>query len=101
MAWATPTCYGSPMRAYLGQIDRSGLRRLLPEDAIPPELVEQLAREWSSSSTTAVRAVLADEDAEALRHELRAGAHGEACSILLDRAVEVITLGEVARPSAQ
>jgi hypothetical protein len=89
------------MRAYLGQIDRSGLRRFLPEDVIPPEWVGQLARAWSSSSTAAVWAVLADEDAEALRRELRAGAHGEACSLLLDRAIEVLTLAEVVRTAAQ
>jgi hypothetical protein len=85
------------MRAYLGQIDHSGLRRFLSEDAIPSEMVGQLAREWSSSSTAAVRALLADEDAEALRSELRAGDHGQACSLLLDRAVEVLTLGTFAR----
>lgn len=96
MAWNSPMCYESPMRAYLGQIDHSGLRRFLSEDAIPRELVGQLAREWSSPSSAAVWAVLADEDAEALRCELRAGDNGEACSLLLDRAFEVLALGEVA-----
>ena len=89
MAYATPMCYGSPMRAYLGQIDPFGPRRFLAEDAIPLELVGQIAREWSSPSTATIRAVLADEDAELLRREIRADAHGEACSLLLDRAVEV------------
>jgi len=83
------------MRAYLGQIDRSGLRLFLPEDAIPPDLVGQLARGWSSSSTTAFRAVLADEDAEDLRREVWSGAHGEACAMLLGRAVEVVAFGDV------
>jgi hypothetical protein len=89
------------MRAYLGQIDHSGLRRFLPEDANPPEMVAQLAREWSSPSTAAVRAVLADEDAEALRRALRAGDHGEACSLLLDRVVEVLTLDRIRRASSR
>lgn len=97
MARVPPTCYESRMRAYLVQIDHSGLRQFLPEDAVPPEMVGQLGREWSSSSTAAVRAVLADEDAEALRLELRAGDRGQACSLLLGRAVEVLTLDRVAR----
>jgi hypothetical protein len=93
MAQDSPVCYEFPMRAYLGQIDHSGLRRFLPEDAIPSEMVGQLVRQWSSSSTAAVRAVLANEDAEVLRSEVRAGDHGEACSLLLNRAVEILEFG--------
>ncbi len=80
------------MRAYLGQIDPYGLRRFLPEEAIPSDLLRQLVREWSSGATTVVWAVIADDDAEALRRELRAGRSGDACILLLDRAVEVLPL---------
>lgn len=82
------------MRAYLGQIDHTGLRRFLLENAIPPNSIVSLDREWSSSTTTGVRAVPADEDAEALRCELGAGGYGEACSLYMDRAVEVLAFGK-------
>jgi hypothetical protein len=84
------------MRAYLGQIDRTGLRRFLFEDAIAPDSIGPLDRDWSSTTKTVIRAVVSDEDAEALHRELRAGDHGEACSLLLDRAVEVLAIGESA-----
>jgi hypothetical protein len=92
MASTSPMCYRSLMRAYVGQIDRFGLRRLLPEDAVPAEMLRQLVREWSSRSSTVVWAVVADDDVEALRRELRVGNSGEACGLLLDRAVEVVPL---------
>jgi hypothetical protein len=38
-----------------------------------------------------VLAVVADDAAEALRHELRVGDPGEACSLLLNRAVEILS----------
>lgn len=81
------------MRAYVGQIDRHGLRRFLLEDAVPADLLGHLVREWSSSATTVVRAVVADDDAEALRRELCVGDHVEACTMLVDRAVEVLAIG--------
>src|SRR4051794_26913392 len=87
IASASPMRYESPMRAYLGQIDHSGLRRFLLEDWIPADSIGPLVREWSSPTTGVVRAVVADEDAEAIRYELRAGAHGEAFTLLLDRSV--------------
>ena len=89
------------MRAYVGQIDRSGLRRFLPEDAVPADLLRQLVREWSSRATTVVWAVVADDDAEALRRELRAGDPADACILLLDRAVEILPLASSAPELAQ
>jgi hypothetical protein len=41
---------------------------------------------------TAVWALLADEDAEAIRAALGAGRAGEACHLLLNRAVELLPL---------
>jgi hypothetical protein len=78
----------------LGQVDRTGLRRFLFEDVIPPDSIGPLVRERSSPTTTVIRAVVSNEDTEAHRHVLRAGDHGEACSLLLDRAVEVLTIGK-------
>jgi hypothetical protein len=77
------------MRAYFAQVDQSGLRRFLPEDTIPEDFLPQLIREWSLPTTAAVRAVLEDDDAKAVRGELAAGRQADACGIFLDRAVEV------------
>ena len=82
-------CYRPLMRAYLAQVTHSELRRFVPEDLIPEDLLRQLVREWSSPATIVLGAVLDDEDAEAVREELAAGRHGEACGVLIDRAVEV------------
>lgn len=72
------------MKAYLGQTDRTGLRRYLFKDAIPPDSIGQVILEWSSPPTF-IRAVAADDDANTLRR----GDHGEVL-MLLDREVEVL-----------
>jgi hypothetical protein len=77
------------MRAYVAQVADFGLRRFVPEEALPEDLLPELIREWSSSATAAVWAVLGDDDAEAIREELAAGRQRDACGVLLDRAVEV------------
>src|SRR5262249_13487536 len=89
--WSPPArmCYSSLMRAYLAQVTPSALRRFLPEDLIPEHLRRRLIREWSSAVTIVLGAVLDEEDAEAVREELIAGRPGEACAVLLERAVEV------------
>jgi hypothetical protein len=77
------------MRAYLAQVTRSELRRFVPEDLIPEDLLHRLTREWSSPATIVLGAVLDEEDVEAVREELTAGRPSEACAVLLERAVEV------------
>lgn len=94
MAWAFPMCYEFPMRAHVGQIDHSGVRRFLLGDWIPADSIGQLVRELTSPTTRVVRAVVDEEDAEVIRRELRAGDHGEAFSLLLDRLVEILALDE-------
>src|SRR4051794_16390611 len=91
-------CYRSLMRAYLTQVTHSDLRRFVPEDLIPEDLLHRLIREWSSPATIVLGAVLDDEDAEAVREELAAGRHREACGLLLDRAVEVHPIVPVVWP---
>jgi hypothetical protein len=80
------------MRAYAGTVDHSGLRWFLPEEVLPRELLQHAVRAGWTHSTTAVWALLADEDAEAIRADLRAGRPGEACTLLLNRAVELLPL---------
>ena len=80
------------MRAYVGWIDPHGLRRFLPEDAVPRDLLRQLVPEWSSRTTAVVWAVVPEEDAEAIRRELVAERRQAAGDLLLNRAVEILPL---------
>jgi len=80
------------MKAYVGTVDQMGLRWFLAEDVIPRDLLRHDLREWASRSTTAVWALLDDEAAEAIRADLRAGQHRDACNLLLNRAVELLPL---------
>ena len=77
------------MRAYAGTVDQVGLRWFLPEDVIPRGLLRHAVVAGLSRSTTAVWALVADEDAEAIRADLSAGRHGYACTLLLNSAVEL------------
>ena len=80
------------MRAYSGIVDQRGLRWFLPEEVIPRDLLRHSVVTGMSRSTTAVWAIVADEDAEAIRADLSAGRHGDACNLLLNRAVELLSL---------
>jgi hypothetical protein len=80
------------MRAYAGIVDQRGLRWFLPEEIIPKDLLRHAVRAGWTHATTAVWALLADEDAEAIRADLSAGRTGEACNLLLNRAVELLPL---------
>jgi hypothetical protein len=89
------------MRAYVGYIDHSGLQRFLPEGGLPRGVLQELAVGWFSPTTTPVWAVLTASDAEAVRRDLEAGCPGTACSLLLNRAVEILPLAAVARHSTE
>jgi hypothetical protein len=73
-------------------VDQVGLRWFLPEEVIPRELLRHSVGAGLAPSTTAVWALLADEDAEAIQADLGAGRHREACHLLLNRAVELLPL---------
>ena len=68
------------------------MRWFLPEEVIPRDLLRHAVRAGWTHSATAVWALLADEDAEAIRADLSAGRPGEACNLLLNRAVELLSL---------
>jgi hypothetical protein len=87
--------YSFIMKAFVGLVDTSGLRQFLPEDAIPRNLLRQVARDWLSSATTVIWAVVAEDDAEMIRQELAVGHCRIACEMLLNRAVELLPLGSV------
>jgi hypothetical protein len=85
------------MKAYVGCIDYSGLRRFLPEGELPRSVLQELVVGWSSPATTPVWMVLTAHDAEAVRRDLEAGCPGAACSLFLNRAIEILPLAAVAR----
>lgn len=80
------------MRAYVGQINPAGLNRFLPENAVPGDLLPQFLRGWCSRSTTVVWAVIAEHDADTVRHEMAAGHNHAACGLLLNQAVELLPI---------
>jgi hypothetical protein len=80
------------MRAYAGVVDQGGLRWFLPEEVIPRDLLRQSVRAGLTGAMTAVWALVAEEDAEAIRADLSAGRHRDACNLLLNRAVELLLL---------
>src|SRR5262249_56142555 len=82
-----------PMRAFVCEVDHHGLRRLLPEDLLPPEELLRLARGPAPRQTAVVWALLHDPDSEALRAEVDSGRHHDACGLLLNRAVELLPVG--------
>src|SRR4051794_7406679 len=84
------------MRAFVCEVDHSGLRRLVPEELVPGDALAWYARARFPRPTTVAWALLADGDAEDLRAEVRAGRHHAACGLLLNRAVELIGLGAAA-----
>ena len=65
---------------------------MLPEEVIPRDLLRHAVSAGWTHSTTSVWVLLADEDAEAIRAALSAGRPGEACTLLLNRAVELLPL---------
>jgi hypothetical protein len=86
------------MRAYAGPVDQRGLRWFPPEEVIPRDLLRHAVSAGWTYSTTAVWALLADEDAEAIRADLSAGRHRDACNLLLNRAVELLSPSRLSRP---
>jgi hypothetical protein len=83
------------MKAILGEVSQHGLR-LLPADVDPRSLLAAHAAGPHARPTTLLWALLADADAEDLRAEVHAGRHREACGLLLNRAVELLSLGAAA-----
>jgi hypothetical protein len=84
------------MRAFVGEIDQDGLRRFVPEELVRDDPRGHSAQTQPARPTTLVWALLDDQDAEAVRAEVHAGRHRDACGLLLNRAVELISLGAAA-----
>ena len=81
------------MKAFVGEVDHSGLHRFVPEDSVPGDVLGRYARARPPRPSTLVWALLEDQDANAIRAEVDAGRHADACGLLLNRAVELLALG--------
>jgi hypothetical protein len=80
------------MKAIVGEVDNTGLCRLFAPDLDPARVLGGNAR---PRPATLVWALLDEADAEEIRADVCAGRHGDACGVLLNRAVELLALGSV------
>ena len=67
------------MRAFLCEVDETGLRRLLSEDVLAGDRVRGYTRHRFARPTTVAWTLLDDGDAESIRSEVAAGHHEAAC----------------------
>ena len=86
------SCYDPTMRAFLCEVDETGLRRLLSEDVLAGDGVRGYIRRRFARPTTVAWTVLADGDAESIRSAVAAGHPEAACGLLLNRAIELLSL---------
>jgi hypothetical protein len=92
-------CYARSMKAFVGEVDEVGLRRFNSEAAFPDDVLARYSRLRFLRPTTVVWAVLDDQDAKVIRERVLGGRHGDACALLLNRAVELLALGSALAPS--
>src|SRR5262249_25658308 len=92
MDFADRSCYDRPMRAFICEVKHPGLRRLLPADLVPANELDGLTRGPSRTPAAVVRALLEEPDADDLRTEVTAGRHHDACGLLLNRAIALMTI---------
>jgi hypothetical protein len=85
------------MRAFLCEVDHAGLRRLLSEEAVRGDAAQ--LRLWARTATSwaAVWALLDDN---AIRAEVSADSPGDACGLLLNRAIEPLPVAAALSGSA-
>ncbi len=86
------SCYDRTMRAFLCEVDEAGLRRLIPEDVLAGDGVRGYLRHRFARPTTVAWTLLDYGDAESIRSEVAAGHHEAACGLLLNRAIELLSL---------
>ena len=86
------SCYDRTMRAFICEVDATGLRRLLSEDVLAGDGVRCYLRHRFARPTTVAWTLLDDGDAESIRSEVAAGHHEAACGLLLNRAIELLSI---------
>jgi hypothetical protein len=80
------------MRAFICEVDETGLRRLLSEDVLAGDSARWYTRRQFARPTTVAWTLLDDGDAESIRSEVAAGHHKAACGLLLNWAVELLPI---------
>ena len=80
------------MRAFICEVDETGLRRLLPEDVLAGDGARWYTRDRFARPTTVAWTLLDVGDAESIRSEVAAGHHNAACGLLLNRAIELLPI---------
>jgi len=80
------------MRAFICEVDETGLRRLISEDVLAGDGVYCYTRHRFARPTTVAWTLLDDGDAESIRSEVAAGHHKAACGLLLNWAVELLPI---------
>ena len=93
LAIAGVACYARGMKAFVGEVDEVGLRRFMTEAEFCGDVLSRYSRYQSVRPTTVVWAVLDDEAAQIIQDRVRGERHGDACGLLLNRAVELLALG--------
>ena len=91
------------MRAFICEVDETGLRRLVSEDVLAGDVARCYTRHRFERPTTVAWTLLDDGDAESIRSEVAAGHHSAACGLLLNRAIELLPIAaampETTRPA--
>ena len=95
LACNSRSCYDHAMKAYICEVDETGLRRLLPEDVLAGDVARFYTRHRLERPTTVAWTLLDDGDAESIRSEVAAGHHNAACGLLLNRAIELLPITAV------
>jgi hypothetical protein len=80
------------MRAFICEVEETGLRRLVPEDVLAGDGARCYTRHQFARPTTVTWALLDAGDAESIRSEVAAGHHSAACGLLLNRAIELLPI---------
>jgi hypothetical protein len=80
------------MRAFLCEVDETGLRRLLSEEVLAGDGVRGYTRDRLARPTTVAWTLREDGGAESIRSAVAAGHHDAACGLLLNQAVELLSL---------
>lgn len=88
------------MKAFIGEVNSHGLRRIIPEELLPNDALNRYTRTRFARPTSLVRALLEDVDAESLRAEVLSGRYDNACNLLLNLAVELVGLASIVPLSA-
>jgi len=85
------------MRAYLGYLRADGLARLILEEIVPDDQLDEVLAAWSRPESVVFRTILAEDDIELIRHESRCGHPDGTVAWFWDRATELLPIANSER----